>query len=269
MHKKTGLTRLIAMSLCLYMAGCASRFDSPSLKELDDLLANSMPPSVMTRQMKENLPRLQRLLDEQLGNPPKEKEVVFLLGVHINIDRRFDDLVRTSQAQVLFALERLRIDVIGAEAVFGEDLTEASMIENQKTMARDLGFTLVDVGSLSSGVLPYMRRHPQAQVVGLEDRQFIAFSTAMGIISYKNPGSIADRVFAVTNSARSDIALALMLKALRDRNRPSGVLVFGGAHLREFQELARRTGIRAVSYCAIAEIPMDKLTLNDLHCPTR
>lgn len=182
--------------------------------------------------------------------------------------------IKTSHEEVIKILSSNSYDVIGRESSWSIPFSESTLIdENLNTLrtirpncSNDEILSLTHAVKSSfmnsksvDGVMYYKYSNPNTFAIGIEDKQAyrlhaeiapLIYSPSLGQYKMKSRLNNYDRFLVWF---RTELAVAKMLKIMRERNLSRGVIVMGQAHRYCFEVLSKQFSLESTIYNTVPE----------------
>ncbi len=187
----------------------------------------------------------------------------FIMMTHYNSGLNDEVLkkVQESQPQVKALLEELHPDVVGYEGQYASDVTIDGLAEKFREMDKEYSAflrqeteeeiqRLVAENLKIDGVLQYRRDHPEARIMGIEDKNLYYFHNLCSIYirGAKDPETVKAvyEIFMRTQRTRDKIVIAKVVQELRRLNKKDGAIVMGAGHEQDLREISSDIGLDSI-----------------------
>ncbi len=261
MKRRNSATLILGMLCSLLFLSCTGRtvIKSPALQALENVLPSyEKDPGAgpIAGKVRANITKYQELQDRAFQNTDDlELTVIFMIHNNLSQDPDMSHYAEISQGMVKERLESLGPDVIGNEGTFSDQFNADTREQDMLAIIHDIGMPPPEKKAPiedKSGVWAYMQGHPDAIVIGVEDRDLLGLDfMTEGIVTFTTNLSFHTRYLILRQlmtPVRTEIALAKLISKLRAVNRTRGVLVEGGAHEPSMKELCQRLNLHVEIY---------------------
>lgn len=226
-----------------------------------------------------DLSETSELLASELPNG-KGRKIDFIAMIHPSVtdlhmeNDKWMSYLNTSQGEVLKILSTNSYDVIGKESSWSIPFSEATLVEENLSTLQMLRpnhsdkdaelLTLAVKNSFANskgidGVAYYQYSNPDTFSIGIENKYAYRFHAEIVSLLYLpsiGNHEIKSRLRKYDRFLvwfRTELAVAKMLKVMREENLSRGVIVMGQAHRHSFEMLSRQFGLESTIYHTVPE----------------